>query len=91
MLIGTHPDVATPPSLKRLIYVSCGFEALERDTKELLASGKWNIKSTDGYVIFPGSNHVETVVVFDYIGPLRSEKTEGDDSASRSWEDRVSE
>lgn len=65
MLIGMHTEAATPPSLKRLIYVSCGFEALERDTKELLASGKWQLKSADGYVIFPGSNHIETVAVFD--------------------------
>ena len=89
MLIGTHSQVTTPPSLKRLIYVSCGFEALERDTKELLASGKWKIKSADGYVIFPGSNHIETVAVFDYIGPKRTEEVrEVGRAPTRLWDDR---
>ena len=50
--------------LKRLIYISCGFEALERDSRELLSNG-WKITSADGYVMFPGSNHIETVAVFD--------------------------
>ena len=85
------PGSGHSSTLKRLIYVSCGFEGLERDTKELLASGKWKIKSADGYVIFPGGNHIETVAVFDYIGPQRS-KMEADDgpTASRSWENRKS-
>ena len=75
--------------MKRLIYVSCGFEALERDTKELLASGKWKIKSADGYVIFPGSNHIETVAVFDYIGPKRTEEVrEVGPAPTRLWDDR---
>lgn len=48
-----------------LIYVSCGFDALARDCERLLSSqGGWLLESATGYVLFPGSNHVETVAVF---------------------------
>ena len=46
-----------------LIYVSCGYKALLRDCDKLLASG-WKIGFSGGYVLFPGSDHVETLVVF---------------------------
>ncbi len=61
MLLGTQ----RAPSLKRLIYVSCGFDSLERDTKVLIESGQWTIQSAQGFVLFPGSDHVETVLVLD--------------------------
>ncbi|KAL9180248.1 hypothetical protein ACHAXT_008218 [Thalassiosira profunda] len=49
---------------RTLIYVSCGFDALARDLDGLLTSGAgWKLESATGYVLFPGSNHVETVVV----------------------------
>ena len=64
LLQGTH-ETASADELQRLIYVSCGFDALERDTRALLASGRWRVKSADGFVLFPGSDHVESVVVFD--------------------------
>jgi len=48
-----------------LVYVSCGFDALARDCERLLSSqGGWLLESATGYVLFPGSNHVETVAVF---------------------------
>ncbi|GKY97459.1 hypothetical protein MPSEU_000704300 [Mayamaea pseudoterrestris] len=48
-----------------LIYVSCGFDALARDTEELVTSNAgWKIESSTGYVLFPGSNHVETICIF---------------------------
>jgi tRNA/tmRNA/rRNA uracil-C5-methylase (TrmA/RlmC/RlmD family) len=48
-----------------LIYVSCGFDALARDSERLLSSrAGWMLKSATGYVLFPGSDHVETVAVF---------------------------
>lgn len=48
-----------------LIYVSCGFDALARDTEELLTSNAgWMLYSASGYVLFPGSNHIETLCVF---------------------------
>ena len=51
--------------VKTLIYVSCGFDALARECDKLLSSNAgWKLESATGYVLFPGSNHVETVVVF---------------------------
>lgn len=50
--------------VQTLIYVSCGFDALARDCDQLLSSNAgWKLESSTGYVLFPGSNHVETVVV----------------------------
>ncbi len=50
--------------VQTLIYVSCGFDALARDCDQLLSSSAgWKLESATGYVLFPGSNHVETVVV----------------------------
>ena len=31
----------------------------------MLASGRWKIKSADGFLLFPGSDHIESVVVYD--------------------------
>lgn len=51
--------------VRKLIYVSCGFDALARDCDRLLtANGGWKLESATGYVLFPGSNHVETVAIF---------------------------
>jgi len=51
--------------VKTLVYVSCGFDALARDCDRLLSSaGGWTLESAAGYVLFPGSNHVETLCVF---------------------------
>lgn len=51
--------------VQTLIYVSCGFDALARDTERLLSSqGGWKLESATGYVLFPGSDHVETLCVF---------------------------
>ena len=64
LLMNKHAS-AKAKDLKKLIYISCGFDALEKDTRELLSSGYWKIKSADGFVMFPGSDHIETVAVFD--------------------------
>lgn len=64
--------LATPDHLvnwvndaKYLIYVSCGFEALTRDAERLLTSGAgWRLESATGYILFPGSDHVETLCCF---------------------------
>mmetsp|Transcript_12631 Transcript_12631/g.12417 ORF Transcript_12631/g.12417 Transcript_12631/m.12417 type:complete len:164 (+) Transcript_12631:3-494(+) len=51
--------------VQTLLYVSCGFDALARDCETLLASGGgWKLDSATGYVLFPGSNHVETLCIF---------------------------
>lgn len=49
---------------RTLIYVSCYFDSLARDLDQILGSqAGWKLESASGYVLFPGSNHVETVVV----------------------------
>mmetsp|Transcript_29462 Transcript_29462/g.41737 ORF Transcript_29462/g.41737 Transcript_29462/m.41737 type:complete len:436 (+) Transcript_29462:704-2011(+) len=51
--------------VQTLIYVSCGFDALARDTEKLISSrAGWKLESATGYILFPGSDHVETVCVF---------------------------
>lgn len=60
-------ELANPPldsPLRRLIYVSCGFDAFQRDSRRLLA-GQWCVKACHGYILFPGSNHIELLAVFD--------------------------
>jgi len=46
----------------RLIYVSCGFESFQRDCDRLLGAG-WKIEEAQGYLLFPGTNHVETLTL----------------------------
>jgi 23S rRNA (uracil1939-C5)-methyltransferase len=64
----TIPDEAVnwANDVQTLIYVSCGFDALASDCDRLLSSrgAKWTLHSTRGYILFPGSDHVETVAIF---------------------------
>jgi hypothetical protein len=59
-------DVNWTNDVQTLVYVSCGFEALSRDCERLLnsAGAKWRLESATGYLLFPGSDHVETLCVF---------------------------
>eukprot|EP00607_Mallomonas_marina_P006455 CAMPEP_0182430272 /NCGR_PEP_ID=MMETSP1167-20130531/38994_1 /TAXON_ID=2988 /ORGANISM="Mallomonas Sp, Strain CCMP3275" /LENGTH=488 /DNA_ID=CAMNT_0024615183 /DNA_START=99 /DNA_END=1565 /DNA_ORIENTATION=+ len=66
VLMDKHKSVSAP-DLKRLVYVSCGFEALEREIIELIRSGKWRLVSAEGFLLFPGSDHIETVAVLDRV------------------------
>ena len=49
---------------RRLVYVSCGFDALQRDLAALVA-GRWRLDRVEGHVLFPGADHVETLAVLD--------------------------
>ena len=50
--------------LNTLLYVSCGFKALTNDLDSLLGGkGGWKLEKAVGYVLFPGSNHIETLCV----------------------------
>ena len=63
----TIPDekVNWTNDVETLIYVSCGFDALARDCERLLSSrAGWMLESATGYVLFPGSDHVETICIF---------------------------
>ena len=73
LLLGTHPTISTPENLNTLIYVSCGFEALERDARELISSGYWRLKSADGYVIFPGQTTWKQWLCLNVL-PVRERK-----------------
>jgi 23S rRNA (uracil1939-C5)-methyltransferase len=50
-------------SLKKIIYVSCGWEAFQRDCDALL-SANWALTSAEAYLFFPGSNHMEILSIF---------------------------
>ncbi|KAF6252247.1 hypothetical protein COO60DRAFT_1644211 [Scenedesmus sp. NREL 46B-D3] len=52
------------PQLQRLIYLSCGFQALMGDTDALLAAG-WRLSSCQAFFFFPGTDSIETLAVFD--------------------------
>ena len=55
--------------VKRLVYVSCGFDALERDQAALLNSRRWKLRHAEAHGFFPGSDHVETLAVYDAVAP----------------------
>lgn len=58
-----EPDAA---SLRRIIYVSCGFKAFQRDSR-MLCNGHWKLTAAHAFILFPGSDHIETLAVFDRV------------------------
>ncbi|CAM9562748.1 unnamed protein product [Scytosiphon promiscuus] len=58
------PEDPNAMALRRVIYVSCGFDALKRDAMNLVGAG-WILRHSEGFVLFPGSDHVETLAIFD--------------------------
>jgi 23S rRNA (uracil1939-C5)-methyltransferase len=50
-------------TVKHLIYISCGWEAFQRDCLQLQTLG-WKIVTADGYLFFPGSSHIELLAHF---------------------------
>lgn len=65
LLSGPKYSINWTNNIHTLIYVSCGFDALARDCDSLLkGNAGWRLESATGYVLFPGSNHVETVAIF---------------------------
>ena len=64
----TTASSGTPTtSLSRLIYISCGFDAFQHDLNALLKSKRWALVDAEAHVLFPGSDHVETLAVFDAV------------------------
>ena len=47
-----------------LIYLSCGYKALERDCKALLGSRQWRLVHCEAFAFFPGTDSLETLAVF---------------------------
>lgn len=64
LMIESDDSINWVNDIDTLIYVSCGFDSCVSDCDRLL-KGKsgWKVASATGYVLFPGSNHVETVLV----------------------------
>jgi len=52
------------PQPHTLIYLSCGFPALERDCAALLGSGCWRLQHCEAFLFFPGTDSIETLAVF---------------------------
>ncbi len=50
--------------VQQLIYISCNPLSFKRDTLSLLNSG-WKITKAEGYLLFPGTNTVETLCFFE--------------------------
>jgi tRNA/tmRNA/rRNA uracil-C5-methylase (TrmA/RlmC/RlmD family) len=59
---GSNENDATYP--RRLIYLSCGWRAFERDAAAL-GSGRWRLASAEAFLFFPGTDALETLAVFD--------------------------
>ena len=58
---------AEPQSLKRLVYLSCGWRALVHDLDTLLGSGVWRLVHAQAWVFFPGTDSLETLVILDRV------------------------
>jgi tRNA/tmRNA/rRNA uracil-C5-methylase (TrmA/RlmC/RlmD family) len=54
---------ATPPG--RFVYVACGFESFLADATALLASGRFRLSSLAAFDLFPHTEHVEVVALFE--------------------------
>ena len=55
----------TDGRLKTIVYVSCGFDAFQRDAKRLVEEGGYTITKAEGHVLFPGSDAIETLAIFE--------------------------
>lgn len=53
-------------SSKRLYYISCHFPSLARDTDILLKAG-FQVVFARSYLFFPGTNHIETLIIFERV------------------------
>ena len=61
-LCDTTGDATTLPL--RLIYVSCGFKAFQRDCARLIEHD-WSLVHAEGHILFPGADHIEILAIFD--------------------------
>jgi 23S rRNA (uracil1939-C5)-methyltransferase len=64
---GLDEDLLKKLCLKKggtLIYVSCFFKNFKRDCELLVASG-WKIKKGNGFLFFPGTDHVEILGILE--------------------------
>ena len=59
--LGQHPH------LRRLLYLSCGWPAFQRDCAALLGGGGWRLAHAQGFAFFPATDHIETLAVFERV------------------------
>jgi tRNA/tmRNA/rRNA uracil-C5-methylase (TrmA/RlmC/RlmD family) len=57
-------QIISTPSIRRVIYVSCGFESFKRDAEFLLQSG-FSLRHAEGFLFFPGTDQIEILAVFE--------------------------
>ena len=55
--------ICNAKQLKRLIYVSCGWESFKRDCALLCRS--WRLSQAELFLFFPGTEHLEVLAIFD--------------------------
>jgi tRNA/tmRNA/rRNA uracil-C5-methylase (TrmA/RlmC/RlmD family) len=59
----------SPP--ERLLYVSCGIDALLRDAARLTAAGKLRLRRLTAFNLMPFTEHVETLACFERASSCR--------------------
>eukprot|EP00850_Spirogloea_muscicola_P003003 SM000011S19181 [mRNA] locus=s11:1327571:1331517:- [translate_table: standard] len=57
-----------------LIYVSCGFQAFQRDCELLTAGGAWHLDNARAFHFFPGTDSMEILAVFKSGKRLKQSK-----------------
>jgi 23S rRNA (uracil1939-C5)-methyltransferase len=56
--------IVSVKSIRRLIYVSCGFESFKRDAEFLVKSG-FSLHHAESFLFFPGTDQLEILAVFE--------------------------
>ena len=78
-----HALIALPrDKTTTLVYVSCGFDAFQRDLARLRAA-EWRLRHVEGHLLFPGANHVETLAVLTSNDALPREPVSRRDASDR--------
>lgn len=54
-----------PSGPRRILYLSCGFDALQSDVEAITGAGHYRVTEVKAYALFPYTDHVETLVVLD--------------------------
>ena len=63
-LVNNSSSCLNQKTIQLLVYVSCGFDAFQRDYQRLTETGLWKLEHAEGHVLFPGSNAIETLAYF---------------------------
>lgn len=57
---------------KKIVYVSCNPASLARDGKLICESGKYRLATVQAVDMFPHTNHIESVALFETVKPETS-------------------